>query len=121
MAAPSQPLFNVDDVVYLLESAKVAGSLEKYKVQQIRSVSLSNGRTKWKYSLEVKSRNYLDERQTVGDRNDLRNPKFLEFEESELGTLCDALDLRIMFLTGQLAQAQAQLNTYCDEGTAGTE
>lgn len=85
MAAPQ---FKIGDVVYLIESAAL-GELEAYKIGAIKQVTDGT----WVYQIFIDQKPPTE--QTVGDRIDLKEPRDLFYEESELFSLCEAIETAI--------------------------
>lgn len=107
----SAPLYDIDDVVYLKESAAL-GFLEAVK---INGVTLS--RQGWIYTIEAKAA-YPQAPTTFGDRITAVQAMTLYFGEDEFVTPCDAMALVEANLQEQLVRIQAQRSSICAE-TAG--
>ena len=106
----AQPLYNIDDVVYLRASAKI-GHLEAYKISSIHQISPN----KWVYKIDIAKR--MPQPQTAIDRYDLRSHTVgLHFEESALMTYCDALAVVISNLERRLTAMRAKWTDQCEEG-----
>ena len=106
------PLYNVGDILYLRESARL-GSLESYEITQVRQDASGS----WWYKFGIPQRPGTNTT-TVGDRNTLRGHNFdFELEESELIAYCDAIDLVEAYLIAALTRIQALKAAQC----AGTE
>ncbi|MBD3407192.1 MAG: hypothetical protein GF411_13820 [Candidatus Lokiarchaeota archaeon] len=83
------PRFKVNDAVYLSESATM-GRLESYRIDGVRY----NQRLQdWIYSCVITMKG--PETDTVIDNYNLKKSSVLEFKESTLSTLCEALDKAI--------------------------
>lgn len=85
MAAPQ---YKVGDIVYLIESAAL-GELEAYKIGAMKQVTQGT----WVYQIFIEQKPPTE--QTVGDRIDLKEPRDLFYEESELFSLCEAIQTAI--------------------------
>lgn len=85
MAAPR---FKIGEVVYLVESAAL-GELEAYKIGALKQTSPDI----WVYQIFIEQKPPTE--QTVGDRIDLKEPRDLFYEESELFTVCEAIQTAI--------------------------
>ena len=105
----TNPIFNVDDVVYLRESAAL-GFLEALKIGEIRS---SADNYVWLYGIAAKTSGVQVPAQ-FGDRINLAPEATLYFTEEELVTVCDALTLSEENLKRQLASIQLQKSSLCD-------
>lgn len=100
------PTYQEGDQVYLRESAAL-GFLEAVTISGIRRI---NG--KWAYAIRAgMARPYAAT--TYGDRTSLVNGATLFFTESELISVCDALDLAIANAERVLERLQAQRNSIC--------
>jgi len=84
------PLWSVDDIVYLRESA-VIGFIESYKVTGIRFDQQWN---RWIYEIAIKHRG--TEPSSVIDMYNLRHKEVLSLGENDLIDLASALDLAIV-------------------------
>jgi len=117
----SNPLYKINDVVYLKESAAL-GFLEPMKISGI----VSGATSKWLYIIEAKIKNpapvahFGDRIGHVADTN-------LYFTEDELIVLCDALTLAEANAKRQLLNIQLQKDALCPttttvstSGTSGT-
>ena len=109
----SAPVYQVNDVVYLIESAKV-GFIESYQVSGVRQAASGA----WLYKISVPSR--PGRNATFGDRITLRTEIDFELAEAELTTYCEAVDFAIVFVTNNLAYLQSLKTAHCTDGT-GTE
>ena len=107
------PLYNVNDTVYLRESAAL-GHLEAVSISGIYSRSDS-----WMYTILV-ARPGVTGVAHYGDRITVTNASTLYFTEDEFVLLCDALDLAEANAQAQLARIQAQRSTLCGGDTTGT-
>lgn len=108
------PTFSVGETVYLRASAE-KGFLEFYRIEEIR-----HSGSGYVYFLKIRPRRAMDELPTVGDRNTLKQSGGLRFTESELITVCEALELKKDYHTTQLANANAELAKYdCDSSGSG--
>jgi hypothetical protein len=103
--------FEVDDVVYLVESAKL-GFLESYKVKGIRQDSQGQ----WWYTFVVSQRS-TTATATVGDSNTLKHQSRWELAEAELTTYCEALGSAEMYLQAQLDKVQLLRRSACGDAS----
>jgi len=110
----SAPLFEIEDVVYLVESAKV-GSIESYQISGVRQGPSGS----WMYRISVAQRP-PNGAPTYGDRNTLRRTLDFELSESELTTYCAALDLAEIAAMSNLAAIRSLKAAHCTDGTGGT-
>ena len=101
----SNPLYKVNDVVYLKEAA-ASGLLESYNIAAVSSKSDGVG---WMYALTMR-RASDHQPATIGERISYQSERFLYFEESELITICVALELVETNLTQRLVVVE-QLKT----------
>lgn len=99
MAAPA---FKIGDVVYLVESAAL-GELEAYKIGGLKQVTAGT----WVYQIYIEQKPPTE--QTVGDRIDLKEPRELFYEESEIFTLCEAIQTAINNLVIRINRTQFQI------------
>jgi len=110
----SLPQYQVEDIVYLRESA-VVGSIESYRISEARQDLTGN----WFYKIAVDPRNPVGA--TVGDRNTLSRSYDFELTEGELIDYCGALTLAITAATSNLSRLQALFAAHCEEtGTDGS-
>jgi len=113
--ATGQPLpaarFNIGDSIFLLASAK-KGFREEYTVEQLRN---TGGR--WKYALNVRSKQGKINFFSVTDRYTLQESGSLEFNESELLTECEALDYIISHHQTLLASYIARKSSLACDGS----
>lgn len=109
----SAPTYEIDDVVYLRESA-MAGFIESYRVTAIEFEPKTN---QWLYKMAI--RHSGPETSTVVDSYALHRFETLRFRESELVTLCEALDMAIIKTEERLAYLQGIKSSRCG-GTEGS-
>lgn len=83
------PKFKINDIVYLNESANL-GELDAYRINAIQQAI--SGR--WVYQFFIEKRPPAG--QTVEDRIDLKLPRQLFFDEAELLTLCEAVNIALL-------------------------
>lgn len=102
------PLFGINEVVYLEETATAVGRLEKMKVDGLH---FDPALRMWVYTFVFHQK--PGENATVGDRIDLREPVTITKAESELLTVCEAIPLRVTFLQQALDQANRNFANYC--------
>jgi len=107
----SQPLHAVDDIVYILASAR-RGFLESYKINNVIYNPEDEG---WVYLINI--RRSPSAGQTVGHFRDLRISGSLYFREAELIDYCMALDSAVTYHQRQVASLEAKLNARCNGGT----
>ena len=111
----SMPLFGIDDVVYLIESAKVA-AIESYQVSGVRQ----DHSGVWFYIIAVPQRP-PNSNMTYGDRITLRRDLSFELAESALCTYCEAIDLALVAARANLVRIEQLKAIHCtDEVTGGT-
>ena len=111
----SNPVFAVNDIVYLVSSAKV-GSIESYEVSGVRQDPTGA----WYYQISVPQRP-PNSNATFGDRINLRRSFDFELAESELCIYCEAIDFAVDVATETLANLTALQTAHCqDEVTGGT-
>lgn len=104
--------YNIDDVVYLTESARV-GSLESYKVSGVRQDTSGL----WYYKISIPSR-IPGGGSTYGDRNTLRQDLDFELVESELTTYCNAINIAISVMEAGLARLVSLRDQQCSESNS---
>lgn len=109
MAAPQ---FNIDDIVYLRDSA-VIGYIESYRVSGIRQ----DASLMWVYSIAIPQRPPVNNA-TYGDRVTLKKSEDFELPESALVTYCEALTLAIATMRANLARLEALQSAQCGGGSA---
>ncbi len=109
----SVPLFQVDDIIYLVESANV-GSIESYQISEVRQGPTGV----WFYKIAVPARPPTSTA-TVGDRITLHKSFDFELTESELTTYCDAIGLAVAAARTNLTRLLALQSAQCEE--TGTE
>jgi hypothetical protein len=106
------PLYDVNDTVYLKESAAL-GHLEAVTISGI----ISRGDS-WLYSIYVSRGNPVAVAH-YGDRITATHSATLYFTEDEFVLLCDALNLAEANAQIRLANIQAQKSSLCDDETTG--
>lgn len=114
----ANPKFNVDEVVYLTESAKV-GSIESYKVSGVRQ----DPSGAWLYRISI-PRRPPNSNMTYGDRNALRRDLDFELSEDELTTFCNAVEIALVAAENNANRIRRLKDTYCadeTESTGGTD
>ena len=109
----SVPLFQVDDIIYLVESANV-GSIESYQISEVRQDPTGV----WFYKIAVPARPPTGTA-TVGDRITLHKSFDFELTESELTTYCDAINLAVAAAQARLTQLLAWQSTQCEDTGTG--
>jgi len=107
MAIP-QPRFGENQIVYLAESAQAVGRLEAYRIDGIR---WSTGLLQWMYTFYIRKR--PGHPTTVGDRDNMLRDHIMEYPESELCILCEALPMVVSFLQTALTRAQSRRTALC--------
>jgi len=110
----SIPIYQVEDVIYLAESAKL-GFIESYQVSGVRQSAAGA----WFYRISIASRP-PNSNATFGDRITLRKSIDFELAESELITYCEAVDFAVVYATNILAQLQALKLAHCTDDTDET-
>ena len=106
--------YNVGDMVFLSESARI-GFLESYRVNKV--IQYDTGI--WRYEIIISAKPPSIS-QTVGDRITLKSGEIIVFEEYELITMCDALDLAITSVQSRLDELRRTKATYCRSEGSGT-
>lgn len=109
----TSPKFNVEDIVFLQESAAL-GNLESYVVAEVIQQPSGN----FTYKFAVPERPPVNNT-TVGDRNNLRQSQDFELLESELLTQCEAVALGVTKLQQDLNKVQQLQATFCSETGTG--
>lgn len=109
---PQAPRFGVNQVVYLTDTANSVGRLESYRVNWLRYEPKVN---QWVYMFHL--RKQPGSTMTIGDRDDMRRSVTIEFAESELCTLCEALPLVVSFLEVALDNARRRRLGCCSGGS----
>ena len=100
MAAPR---FKIGDIVYLVESAAL-GELEAYKIGGLKQVVAGT----WVYQIYIEQK--APQEQTVGDRVDLKEPREMFYEETEIFGLCEAVQTAINNLVIRINRTQFQID-----------
>jgi len=103
-----RPRFGENEVVYLVESAQSVGRLEAYRIDGIR---WSTGLLQWLYSFYISKR--PGHPTTVGDRDNMLRDHVMEYSESELCMLCEALPMVVSFLQLALTRSQCRQQALC--------
>jgi len=109
----SVPQYQVDDIVYLIESAKV-GFIESYRISGVRQ----NEAGVWMYLVAVSPRSTAGS--TYGDRITLQQNLDFELVESELCAYCDAVNLALAAVQANVSRLQALKSAHCEESGSGT-
>lgn len=108
----SAPKWGINEFVYLKETAETVGRLERLRVDR----AIYNRESgEWEYTFFFKQR--PGESMTVGDRIDLKENVIFKKAESELVGICDALELRVDYLTKSLDSANRKAQNLCQSGT----
>lgn len=110
--ATTGPLYRIGDIVYLNESANL-GELEAYKIGAIQQAQPG----RWVYQIFIEKR--PPDSQTVEDRDDLRFPHELFFDEVDLLTLCEANNIALNNVQNRINRLMNEL-TNCASGSTGT-
>jgi hypothetical protein len=104
-----QPRFGFNQVVYLKDTALSVGRLEAYRID---GMYYNNNINQWVYVFYLKKTpsggNIM-----VGDRDNLKRTINLEYPESELLLVCEALPLVVSFLRTALNRAVTKKAIYC--------
>lgn len=106
------PLYKINQVVYLNESAYL-GELEAYKIGAIQQAQAG----RWVYQIFIEKR--PPDAQTAEDRVDLRFPREMFFDEAELLTLCDAVNIALHNVQFRINRNMNFLSN-CGEGSVGS-
>ena len=110
----STPKYQMHDIVYLAESAKV-GFLESYEVAGIQF----DGTSEWLYKIKVPLRPPIGNA-TYGDRITLHNTVDFQLKESELIEYCDAIDLALVAARINLNRLVQLKSLHCAESGSST-
>lgn len=105
----SNPKFDIGDIIYLEESAKL-GFLESYSISTVRQDADGT----WIYSISVPMRPPHNN-MTYGDRITLRNDIVFEIAESDIIDFCDAVDLAISTKQSELSKLQSLKSIQCED------
>lgn len=103
---PPAPLFEVGDIVYIRESAAL-GFLEAYRISSVLRATSEE----WVYSINIIRRPGVPP--LFGERISHQPERVLYFNESELVTKCEALELIENHLTDRLATVQQLRMSEC--------
>ncbi|MDB4490060.1 hypothetical protein N9045_00950 [bacterium] len=98
---PDKPLYNINDIVYLRESAAL-GFLEAVRVSGI-----TRTQSTWLYSVYAGRMGAVAPTH-FGDRISLTEANFINFTEDEFISECEALSLSVANLQRQLDSVKAQ-------------
>ena len=107
----TQPLFGVNEIVYLTDSALNQGELDAMRVDSVRLVDGG-----WIYKFNFIPR--PEANSTVGDMYNLKSRASPEYSESELCSYCEAENYAVQYLIQALAQATAAKEELCNEISA---
>lgn len=110
----SAPLYNIDDVIYLLESAKI-GFIESYRISEVRQDSTGS----WLYKISVSPRAPIGG-PTYGDRLTLKTSMDFELRESELCDYCTAVDFALAAARAQVVKLEALKASHCASASDGS-
>ena len=110
----SLPQYQVEDIVYLRESALV-GSIESYRISEVRQDPSGD----WFYKISVNPRLPIGTA-TIGDRITLDQSYDFELAEDALIDYCGALALAITAATSNLTNLNALYEAHCEETGTGT-
>lgn len=112
---PPDPLYGYNEVVYLTETAQTVGRLEAYRITNFR---WDDDMVEWVYEFVIKPRPRRNT--TVGDMDDLRRGTTLEYPESMLCSICQAITLANDFLERAVNRAILRRQAFCPDVT-GTD
>jgi len=104
----SLPIYQVDDIVYLIESANV-GFIESYRITGVRQDSAG-----WWYNISVEARAPVGG-QTYGDRITLRRDLDFELQEASLCDYCTAVGRALAAARAQVARLEALYAAQCED------
>lgn len=109
----SNPLYQVGDEVYLLDSAKT-GSVMSYMISGSRQ--MTDGSWVYKFCIPRRPPN---NNATMGDR--IKHGRDLDFElrEAQLCSYCEAVEIALAYFRTQVSALEAQYNTYCTDTSSG--
>lgn len=102
--AISTPVFQPDDIVYVVVSAAGRGFLEPYRVD---GLSYDKARGQWLYSINVAKA--PGPGIIIGDHMQTQRERILYFTEAELTDYRTALGLQENYLLQQLAVVQSRI------------
>lgn len=105
-----QPKYKPNDVVYLRESAAI-GHLEPVVIS-----GLAYYADKWIYTIRAGRASPISQA-TYGDRNSMVNAQSLQYDERELITICEALQLAESCAAKNLQWIRDQQATHCADTT----
>jgi hypothetical protein len=105
---PPNPLYGYNEVVYLTETAQTVGRLEAYKITNFR---WDDDVAEWIYEFVIKPRPRRNT--TIGDMDDLRRGTVLEYPESMLCTICEAITMARDFLERVINRAVLRKQALC--------
>jgi len=117
----SNPKYNVNDVVYLRESAAL-GFLEAMRINSVNNSDISSG---WLYTLSasqlqpIAASHYGEMITSTYGRGSIHSSSGAQvyFTEDEFVSLCEALDLIRAVLQARLSKVEAQIADLCEETT----
>ncbi len=100
------PLYKINDIVYLVESA-VLGELEAYKIGAIQQATPG----RWIYQIFIDKR--PPDTQTAEDRVDLKLTRQMFYDESELTTLCLAVNMALTNMERRINRSMLYYDAVC--------
>lgn len=106
---PDKPLYNINDIVYLRESAAL-GFLEAVRVSGI-----TRTQSTWLYTVYAGRMGAVAPTH-FGDRTSLTEANFINFTEDEFISECEALSLSVANLQRQLDSVKAQKDSKYPNG-----
>ncbi len=106
---PTTPLYRRGESVYLRSSAEI-GKLDSFKITSIRQVQ--SGRWIYEISISKKPPHHA----LIGDSYDSRiNERSIFYAESELITICEALDIVVNNFQRQITTLENQIDSKCSD------
>ena len=110
----SKPLYAINDIIYLIESAKL-GFIESYR---ITGIEFNTNYSIWSYKCAISHKG--PEPYTVIDKYNLRRSETLEFTENQLCSAKSAIELAIINTKQRLRYLESLLSTRYPESEDGT-
>lgn len=108
---PTTPLYRRGESVYLRSSAEI-GKLEAFKITSIKQIQ--DGRWIYEISISKKPPHHA----LIGDSYDSRineNERTIFYAESELVTVCEALDIIVNRFQRQITTLENQIDSKCSD------
>lgn len=106
--AMPRPRYGVNDVVYLIDSAKSVGRLEPIRISDIKWDNSSN---QWLYVIDFNPRPEFT--MTIGDKDNWRRRYTVVYRENELANFCETQTEVVSFLTKAVDLAKRRQSSLC--------